>query len=153
VEGRYGLVCLPDPTAAADSITATVGGRNSFRFSQACDGLEHKDWWGGPGEPEERCLAGNALAKRVGPPGFEPGTDRLCIPSTAFAAPFGFVGWTIPSPDGVSVAPQGACRLVSTPSPVTDQDLARDYPTYVLVGLGFPEFDRYHLRVSPQAAH
>jgi hypothetical protein len=37
----------------------------------------------------------------VGPPGFEPGTDRLCIPATAFAAPFGFVGWTIPSPHRV----------------------------------------------------
>ena len=45
----------------------------------------------------------------------------------------------------------GACRLVSTPSPVR-RSLARDYPTYS-TGLGFPEFDRYHLRISPQAAH
>jgi hypothetical protein len=44
-----------------------------------------------------------------------PGRIRTCDqtvmhPTTAFAAPFGFVVWTIPSPS------KGACRLVSTPS-------------------------------------
>ena len=31
----------------------------------------------------------------VGLPGVEPGTNGLCLPATAFAAPFGFVVWTV----------------------------------------------------------
>ena len=36
-----------------------------------------------------------ALLILVGPPGVEPGTNGLCLPTMAFATPFGFVVWTV----------------------------------------------------------
>jgi len=33
----------------------------------------------------------------VGPEGLEPPTKGLCVPTTTFAAPFGFVVWTVSS--------------------------------------------------------
>jgi hypothetical protein len=63
-------------------------------------------------------------------------------PTTAFAAPFGFVGWTIPSPLW------GACRLVSTPSSLPEAWLG----ITISCDVGFPEFDRCHLKITPQAA-
>lgn len=35
--------------------------------------------------------------QKVGPEGLEPPTKGLCLPTTAFAAPFGFVVWTVSS--------------------------------------------------------
>ena len=82
----------------------------------------------------------------MGPPGFEPGTDRLCIPLQLSLPLSGL--WA-----GLSLRPRpkrwGACRLVSTPSLM---GLARDYHFRDIADLGFPEFDRYHLKVSLQAA-
>ena len=37
------------------------------------------------------------LVRGVGPEGLEPPTKGLCLPTTAFAAPFGFVVWTVSS--------------------------------------------------------
>ena len=38
------------------------------------------------------------LLSLMGPEGFEPPTNQLCFPATAFTAPFGFVGWTLSWP-------------------------------------------------------
>ncbi len=46
------------------------------------------------------CETANAAfynEKKVGPEGLEPPTKGLCLPATAFAAPFGFVVWTVSS--------------------------------------------------------
>ncbi len=40
-------------------------------------------------------LARCGLCNVVGPPRVELGTNGLCLPTTAFAAPFGFVVWTV----------------------------------------------------------
>ncbi len=40
-----------------------------------------------------RCQAAHRCL--VGPPRVELGTNGLCLPATAFAAPFGFVVWTV----------------------------------------------------------
>src|SRR6187397_3374613 len=58
-------------------------------------------------------------------------------PTSAFAAPFGFVVWTIPSPA------RGACHLVSTPSLL--RELGSGSPC--LYDKGFPEFDRLYTGV------
>ena len=63
-------------------------------------------------------------------------------PLYSFRCPFRVCGLDYP------FTPKGACRLVSTPSLA---GLARDYRIQI-TDLGFPEFDRYHLEVSPQAA-
>ncbi len=71
-------------------------------------------------------------------------------PTTAFAAPFEFVGWTIPSPP-----PKALGRLPSSLYTFPIKGLARDYHIgrYLYrCDLGFPEFDRFHYRVSPIAA-
>jgi len=64
-------------------------------------------------------------------------------PTTAFAAPFGFVGWTIPSPS----SPRG---LPSSLYTFLIQRLGSGLP--YLVDLGFPEFGRFHLKIALQAA-
>jgi hypothetical protein len=69
-------------------------------------------------------------------------------PTAAFAAPCGFVGWTIPSPSA-----EGACRLVSTPS-------SRRAWLGLRLGSGLPcrlaqaspNLAGHHLRITPQAA-
>ena len=73
-------------------------------------------------------------------------------PIYSFRCPFRVCGLDYPFTPMRRLRRTGACRLVSTPSPV-NRSLARDYPTYLLIDLGFPEFDRYHLGISSQAAH
>src|SRR5437016_3412855 len=67
----------------------------------------------------------------------------IMLTTSTFAAPFGFVVWTIPSPCGV-------CRLVSTPSAGwrLGSGLA-----WLLRVVAFPEFGRFYrslLRKRPQ---
>ena len=53
---------------------------------------------------------------KVGPPGFEPGTNQLCIPPRFSPPPLcGVCGLDYPFAPPKCV--RGACRLVSTPSP------------------------------------
>ena len=73
----------------------------------------------------------------MGPVGFEPTTNRLCVPLQLSLPLSGL--WS-----GLSLHPseEGACRLVSTPSSGTAGGLARDYHCHIYVASGFPEFDR-----------
>lgn len=79
----------------------------------------------------------------VGPPGFEPRTNRLCIP-LRLSPPLSSL-WA-----GLSLHPRrrGACRLVSTPS--SELRLGSGLP--YLFDLGFPEFDRLCLKITLQVA-
>ena len=71
-------------------------------------------------------------------------------PTTAFAAPFGFVGWTIPSPPSKTLG----CLPSSLYTFPIRAWLGITISSNVSIGcdLGFPEFDRCHYRVSPIAA-
>ncbi len=70
----------------------------------------------------------------VGPPGFEPGRDRLCFPLRLSPPLSG--SWA-----GLSLHPiTGVCRLVSTPSP--SQELGSGSPCFF--DAGFPEFGRMY---------
>ncbi len=49
-------------------------------------------------ENTEECVFDGACHEAiVGPAGLEPATKGLCVPTTAFAAPFEFVVWTVSS--------------------------------------------------------
>jgi hypothetical protein len=77
----------------------------------------------------EKFLRFYKKAIKSGPGRIRTFDQAVMLPAAAFAAPFGFVGWTIPSPA------MGACRLVSTPSAGqsvfwTARGLARDYHTF-----------------------
>jgi hypothetical protein len=77
-----------------------------------------------------------------------PGRIRTCDqavmpPTTAFAAPFGFVGWTVPSPQ------RGACRPVSTPSRIK---ILAWLGITISYRPGFPEFDRIYQPIALLAA-
>ena len=77
-----------------------------------------------------------------------PGRIRTCDqavmpPTSAFAAPFGFVGWTVPSPQW------GACHPVSTPSWDYSQAWLGIATPY---GSGFPEFGRIYQQIALLAA-
>lgn len=65
-------------------------------------------------------------------------------PTTAFAAPYGFVGWTIPSPPAWGGLPSSLYTFLL-------RGLARDY-LIIIDDLGFPEFGRIHLKITLQAA-
>jgi hypothetical protein len=64
-------------------------------------------------------------------------------PTTVFTAPFGFVGWTIPSPHRLGCLPSSLYTFLTTEAWL-GITLSHD--------LGFPEFGRYHLTVTRQAA-
>ena len=68
------------------------------------------------------------------PVGFEPTANRLCSPSTAFAARFRFVVRTVSSLYESAVQ--------SLHLPILYIGLARD--CRVFSHLGFPEFDRFY---------
>jgi hypothetical protein len=87
------------------------------------------------------------MTKRVGPPGFEPGTNRLCIP-LQLSLPRGFCGLDYPFTLALGLA------LGCLPSSLYT------FPDWAWLGitlsdaaeLGFPEFDRFHREVSLSAA-
>jgi hypothetical protein len=65
------------------------------------------------------------------------------LPTSAFAAPFGFVGWTVPSPQ------EGACHPVSTPS---RRNLRAWLGITTPHSSGFPEFGRIYQQIALLAA-
>ena len=67
-------------------------------------------------------------------------------PTAAFTAPFGFVGWTIPSPRWVTPGGRLPSSLYTFPG-----GLGSGLPV-AQGGYGFPEFGRFHLELAPQAA-
>ncbi len=79
----------------------------------------------------------------MGPPGFEPGTNQLCNPTATFAAPFGFVGWTIPSPRQLG-------RLPSSLYTFPGSGLGSGLPG--LTPEASPNLAGDHLRIASQAA-
>ena len=79
----------------------------------------------------------------MGPPGFEPRTNRLCNPTAAFAAPFGFVGWTIPSPRYLG-------RLPSSLYTFPGWGLGSGLPRFCVKAS--PNLAGDHLEITPQAA-
>ncbi|MBB5190816.1 hypothetical protein HNQ50_001539 [Silvimonas terrae] len=86
----------------------------------------------------------------VGPPGVEPGTNGLCLPATAFAAPFGFVVWTVSCLYDLPVQ--------SLHVPATQlAGFARDYHGVEVIDTrGFPEFEQFYQRAEltcPKATH
>lgn len=104
---------------------------------------------GGPGPPSPKASEGQTVLSLatltktnpppfseglvlVGPAGFEPATNRLCVPTTTFVASLEFVVWT------VSLPRWGICRTVSTPFRYRRTWLGIASP----LGRGFPEFDR-----------
>ncbi len=68
--------------------------------------------------------------------GFEPTTNRLCLPTTAFAARFRFVVWTFSS------LYESAVKSLHLPIFILT-GLARDYRAF-FERLGFPEFNRFY---------
>ncbi len=60
-------------------------------------------------------------------------------PTTVFTAPFGFVGWTIPSPPSPGGLPSSLYTFLI-------QRLGSGLP--YLIDLGFPEFDRFRLEIT-----
>ena len=79
----------------------------------------------------------------VRPPGVEPGTNGLCLPATAFAAPFRFVVWTV------------SC-LYGSPVQSLHLPLARLGSGSPRLRRGFPEFERFYQRAEstyPKATH
>lgn len=76
-----------------------------------------------------------AFAYLVGPPGVEPGTNGLCLPATAFAAPFGFVVWTVSCLYDLPV--QSLHVLLRASLGITTAD-AR----------GFPEFEQFYRKAE-----
>jgi hypothetical protein len=82
------------------------------------------------------------MRTEMGPAGFEPATNRLCIP-LRFSPPLSGL-WA-----GLSLHPDIRPRVPAIQSlhlPASCE-LGSGLP-YHHVGLGFPEFDRYHLPVS-----
>ena len=80
---------------------------------------------------------------KVGPAGFEPATKRLCIPPRLSPPLSGL--WA-----GLSFHP---FRNGCLPSSLYTFPAARAWLGIALpCGEGFPEFDRYHLEITPQAA-
>ena len=69
-------------------------------------------------------------------------------PTTAFAAPFGFVGWTISSP----LVAQGGLPYSLYTFLGANQRRKAWLGITVSCELGFPEFGRCHLAITPQAA-
>jgi hypothetical protein len=65
-------------------------------------------------------------------------------PTTVFTAPFGFVGWTVHSPRRVP-----AVQSLHLPDRMINQAWLGITISYEE---GFPEFDRYHLKITLQAA-
>ena len=78
----------------------------------------------------------------MGPAGFEPATKRLCIPPQLSLPLSGL--WA-----GLSLRPEGAPAVQSLHLPRYEAWLGITMPC----GEGFPEFDRVHLGIAPQAAH
>ncbi len=66
--------------------------------------------------------------------GFEPTTNRLCLPAAAFAARFRFVVWT------VSSLYESAVQSLHLPHVLR---LGSGLPC-IFQCLGFPEFDRFY---------
>ena len=83
--------------------------------------------------------AGDALSveheekNEVGPEGLEPPTKGLCVPATTFAAPFGFVVWTVSSLYVFAV------QSLHLPQMRLGSGLA-----YPFLDLAFPEFDEFY---------
>ena len=83
------------------------------------------------------------LSIRSGPGRIRTCNQAVMHPTTAFAAPFRFVGWTISSPTMRGCLPFSLYTFL-----VAEAWLGITLPS----GLGFPEFDRCHLKIAPQAA-
>jgi len=79
----------------------------------------------------------------VGPAGFEPATNRLCVPLQLSLPLSGLRS-------GLSLHPRGMPAVQSLHLSWHGQDLARD--CHCLAAPGFPEFDRIYLLVAQQAA-
>ena len=79
-------------------------------------------------------LSLRCAAYLVGPPGVEPGTNGLCVPATAFAAPFGFVVWT------VSCLYDPPVQSLHLPGKAW---FGSGLPECMRTG-GFPEFERFY---------
>ncbi len=77
--------------------------------------------------------------KKIGPAGFEPATKGLCLPTTAFAASFEFVVWTIPS---LYVSAVWSLHLPPKAAWLGISNLLWFYSTKT--NEAFPEFDRFY---------
>jgi hypothetical protein len=69
-------------------------------------------------------------------------------PTTAFAAPFEFVGWTISSPPSETLGclPNSLYTFLRRVAPEAWLGIT------LLGDVGFPEFDRFHHGISPVTA-
>ena len=75
-----------------------------------------------------------ALLILVGPPGVEPGTNGLCLPTMAFATPFGFVVWTVSC---LYDLPVQSLHVLS------NRELRSGLPR-CFRSRGFPEFEQFY---------
>ena len=70
----------------------------------------------------------------VGPPGVEPGTNGLCLPTMAFTTPFGFVVWTVSC---LYDLPVQSLHVLS------NRELRSGLPR-CFRNRGFPEFEQFY---------